>query len=426
MSGLPKNSLAVLASFAAASAGAREVLTPEEEATRSLEERREARPVLRCEPNEISAKLKRGNTALRRITVRNAGGKTLSWSVVSAPGWVRLERLSGELGFEEERALVVVVDAGGLGAGRHEGKIVISAPDAGGSPAEVGVACEVEPGPVPVGGPAPVLACGPKALEATVTQGASVRLPFAIRNDGGRTLGWWIAEAPEWIDFDLRSGELPSSSQRTVYATVNARRLATGKRSARIVVEAAGAEGSPDTIELGLDVKYAPSGSRATRFLYWSGQSTVWTESGGPDGTDFDIDRGFAVEFAFGRRFGLDLGLGSLDGEETGFGPLGGYRIERFVAGAGLRYSFPQGSRVQVHLSAGYAHVTFDIPEGNLFVDGEGPYGGVALSFAPSRRVSLQLQYRHLGWSGHDSQAFPPISLDEDIDAFGFGLALHY
>ena len=124
----------------ALTAGAREVLTPEEQAERELERRRNAPPVLECTPKSLVATVEPGETTLLHLTVRNAGGLRLRWSVLSAPKWVRLDRLSGKLGFEEEDTLVLVADPGALPRGAVQGRIVIAAPGAEGSPVTIAVA----------------------------------------------------------------------------------------------------------------------------------------------------------------------------------------------------------------------------------------------------------------------------------------------
>jgi hypothetical protein len=131
---------------AALPAAAREILTPEEQAERELAKRREAEPVLVCEPTALEVAVKRGETRALRVTIRNAGGLTLSWAVISAPKWVSPDRRAGELGFDEKRSLVLTVDPEGLGGVETTGEIVIEAPEAEGSPVTVRIVAVVEGG----------------------------------------------------------------------------------------------------------------------------------------------------------------------------------------------------------------------------------------------------------------------------------------
>lgn len=154
-------SVSILAAFllAAAPASAREVLTPEEQAERELEKKRAARPALQCTPVSLSFQVKEGETPIFLLTIRNGGGRTLRWSVTSVPSWVRLDRMSGKLGFEEEEELVLVADPEGRPAGTARGKIVLAAPDAEGSPVTVAVALEIPDVRPP---PEEKLAAGPR------------------------------------------------------------------------------------------------------------------------------------------------------------------------------------------------------------------------------------------------------------------------
>lgn len=109
---------------------------PEEPTRQEPAPKRESGPVLAVEPAPLSAGMKPGEPLLLGLTVRNAGGETLAWHVLSAPEWARLDVLSGELGFGDEKKLVIVVEPGAIPEGGLEGQIVIVAPDAKGSPAK--------------------------------------------------------------------------------------------------------------------------------------------------------------------------------------------------------------------------------------------------------------------------------------------------
>ncbi len=131
--------IAVGASPASAQEGAapREIVTPEEQAELDRVARLEAQPVLECEPGELRAEAERGEEALLTLTIRNAGGRKLEWSVFSKPAWVRVDAERGELGHGEDRKLLVAVDTTGLAPGTAKGRLVVVAADAKGSPATV-------------------------------------------------------------------------------------------------------------------------------------------------------------------------------------------------------------------------------------------------------------------------------------------------
>ena len=145
-------------------AAAREILTPEEQAEREIQKRRQAEPVLECSPTALKAKVTQGQTSILHLTIGNTGGRTLRWSVLSAPKWVRLDRMSGKLAFEEEERLVLVADPEGLPGGIASGKIVIAAPGAEGSPVTITLALDVPAPPPSETPPAELVPSGPKAL----------------------------------------------------------------------------------------------------------------------------------------------------------------------------------------------------------------------------------------------------------------------
>jgi hypothetical protein len=120
-----------------------DVLSPEEIATRELERRRNAPPVLACSPARLRASLTMGRSKTLRLTVRNAGGRTLEWSITQAPDWARPSERRGSLGFEERRTVEVTLDSSALDPGQARAEVVIDAAGAKGSPFTVPVAVSV-------------------------------------------------------------------------------------------------------------------------------------------------------------------------------------------------------------------------------------------------------------------------------------------
>jgi hypothetical protein len=120
-----------------------EFLTPEEQAERELERKRNAQPLLACEPSALKASAVEGGAVSLKLTVRNAGGQVLEWSVASSAKWLGVQPRSGRLGFEEKTELTVGVSAVGLEVGTHSGEIALEAAGAGGSPKHVTVSVAV-------------------------------------------------------------------------------------------------------------------------------------------------------------------------------------------------------------------------------------------------------------------------------------------
>lgn len=147
-------SLLAMFLLTALQARALEILSDSERAERERERKLKAKPVLSCKPASLSAKAKRGDTAELSITIRNAGGRTLRWSLGKLPRWLAADVTTGELKHAEQKRVVLHVRTRLVSGGGDESGITIVAPGADGSPLTVPIAVAVEeppPEPVPVG-----------------------------------------------------------------------------------------------------------------------------------------------------------------------------------------------------------------------------------------------------------------------------------
>ena len=135
---------------------ARDLLSRGELAGLERQRREEERPVLECSPGALRMEAARGKVVTLRLTVRNGGGKTLHWSIRSAPAWARTEIRAGKLGYHENFYIVFTIDATNLLQGRNEGEIIVEAPDTAGGPLAVPIGVTVfEPPPPPPPPPEP-------------------------------------------------------------------------------------------------------------------------------------------------------------------------------------------------------------------------------------------------------------------------------
>jgi len=96
-----------------------------------------APPVLVCSPGRLSVTASEDVVKTFRITIKNAGGRVLHWSVASAPAWAVPEARSGKAGFRGKEDVVFRIDSTRLKRGTTRGEIVIEAPGAKGSPARI-------------------------------------------------------------------------------------------------------------------------------------------------------------------------------------------------------------------------------------------------------------------------------------------------
>lgn len=133
---------AMSAFFTAMSAWAAEIFSPEEEAELR---KKEARPILDVLPKTLTTTIERGGTATLALSVRNAGGQVLRWSVSFAPTWAKAVPDRGELGHGEKVEVVLAIDALTLPPGTIRGDLVLTAEGADGSPAKVALSLQVKP-----------------------------------------------------------------------------------------------------------------------------------------------------------------------------------------------------------------------------------------------------------------------------------------
>jgi peptidoglycan hydrolase-like protein with peptidoglycan-binding domain len=117
-------------------------------------------PVLQVSPASLAFSLDgRSQAAPQQVRIRNLGSGTLRWTARSEDRWVRVTPPSGS----GPAVLNVEIDGARLGAGRHEGRITIDAPDADDAPVSIAVSVEVagRQAPPPAAAPAPLAATPP-------------------------------------------------------------------------------------------------------------------------------------------------------------------------------------------------------------------------------------------------------------------------
>jgi len=177
-------------------ARALEILSDSEKAERERARKLNAKPVLSCKPASLSTKAKRGDTAELLLTIRNAGGRTLRWSLGKLPRWLAADVTTGELKHAEEKRVVLHVRTRLVSGGGVESGITIVAPGADGSPFTVPIAVAVEEPPPPEPGPVrpkPV-ARGPERVRSPGLE--PIRLPpepgGGVRGKMGARVGFML------------------------------------------------------------------------------------------------------------------------------------------------------------------------------------------------------------------------------------------
>lgn len=203
-------------------------------------------PVLAVSPSTLSFSAVQGsaNPAAQVVSIANTGGGTLSWTATIASGadFLAISPSSGTA----PASLSVSVNAAGKAPGSHTGSVQISASGVSGSPQTVAVTLVVSAGPV--------LAVNASTLSFTGQTGQSINAQTVqITNTGAGTLSWTASAAvtvgaPNWLSVSPASGAAPSA----LTVAVNSSGLAAGTHQGVVTVTAAGATGSPRTVNVSL------------------------------------------------------------------------------------------------------------------------------------------------------------------------------
>lgn len=208
-------------------------------------------PVLGVSPGTLSFSAVQGsaNPAAQVVSISNTGGGTLSWTATIASGADFLA--ISPSGGSAPASLSVSVNAAGRAPGSYTGSIQISASGARGSPQTVAVTLVVSAGPV--------LAVNASTLSFVGQTGQSINpQTVQITNTGAGTLSWTASAAvtigaPNWLSVTPLSGTAPSA----LTVAVNSTGLAAGTHQGVVTVTAAGAVGSPQTINVSLTLSAA-------------------------------------------------------------------------------------------------------------------------------------------------------------------------
>lgn len=206
-----------------------------------------ASPILTLGSTSLAASAPQGQTpASQAFTIRNTGGSTLQWSASESLAWLSLSPTSGTTTTEADSVTVSFATTG-LAQGTYTGSITVSATDL---PSQT-IAVTLDVGPPPS-----ALLVTPTALAATTVQGQSpAAQTFTIRNGGGGTLAWSVAESATWLSLSPATGTTTTETDG-VTITFSTAALAVGSYSAILTVSATGLPSQ--TIAVSLTVTAPP------------------------------------------------------------------------------------------------------------------------------------------------------------------------
>ena len=203
-----------------------------------------ANPVIGTSPTSLSfmAQQGGGNPTAQTLTIRNAGGGTLSWSASDSTPWLSISSASGT----GPGTVTVSVTTGALTAGSYSGTVILNA--TGASSVIVPVTFTVTATPVP-----PAIGASPASFSFTAQTGANpATQTLTISNTGSGTLSWSASDNAAWLTLSPASG----NGNSPVTLTVTTSTLTAASYSGLITLAATGA--APVTVPVALTVTAAP------------------------------------------------------------------------------------------------------------------------------------------------------------------------
>jgi hypothetical protein len=177
--------------------------------------------------------------AAKSVSVSNAGGGSMVWSVSESVGWLSVSPAGGT----NAGTVMVTPSIAGLSAGTYTTDVTVVG---AGSSRTVAVTLTVDP-------PPPVLSVSPASLAFGGMAGGAdpAARALSVSNLGGGTMSWSASENGAWLSV--------STSGETVTVTPAIAGLAAGTYTAQVTVTAPGATGSPMTIPVTLTLDPPPT-----------------------------------------------------------------------------------------------------------------------------------------------------------------------
>jgi len=211
----------------------------------------DAEPILFVWPPELHFEGEVGSVPnIQTFTIFNLGTGTLSYAVDENVPWLSVTPMHGEP-VPPEATDTVSVDLSGLEAGTYEGYLFVSAPGAQNSPDTVYVTLTVTQNPLLI------LSRTTMIFEAIAEGENPPEQTFLIDNGGTGAFDYSIVEDVPWLTVSpMSGGPVPPIATETV--SVDIAELPAGTYNGDIVVMAAGAQGSPDTLHVELIIESAP------------------------------------------------------------------------------------------------------------------------------------------------------------------------
>lgn len=186
------------------------------------------------------------NAASQSFQVWNSGSGTLNYTISDDVTWLACNPASG-VSTGQQDSITVNYSTSSLGIGTHTATITVSSADAHNTPQTINVTLTVVTS-------FPALSVNPTSLTPSCMQGndASAQT-FIVSNSGSGAFNFTVVDDATWLYCSPTSGS-NSGENDIINVTYNTHRMIAGTYNATITVTAAGAAGSPQTIDVTLTI----------------------------------------------------------------------------------------------------------------------------------------------------------------------------
>ena len=192
------------------------------------------------------------NPAPEVLTVTNAGGGMLDWSIESDVDceWIVPEPTNGMLGPGENQGLGISVNAEGLAGGEYECVLTVIDPEAENSPQAVVVQLDV------VG---PIMDLSQTLFDFEVLEGGQSPAgeTLTVTNSGGGLLEWSVEldNVCDWLSLAPSTGVLAANESEPISIGVDTRGLKGGYYTCGIIVSGGEDVDNPQIVQVNLHVR---------------------------------------------------------------------------------------------------------------------------------------------------------------------------
>jgi probable HAF family extracellular repeat protein len=203
-------------------------------------------PVIACDPSSFTFTAAAGgaNPPDQALSVSNASGGTLDWSVSTAAAWLAFDPASGQ----QAGTVTLSVDTAGLAVGTYTTSLRIDG-NAVNSPQSIPVSLHVV-------APAPAIGFTPDSLSWDITAGSTGKRvqQLGITNAGDGTMGWFATGNQAWISVTPMSGGVASGVFTYADVGVNPTGKAPGAYTGTISISAYGATNTPQHVPVTMNI----------------------------------------------------------------------------------------------------------------------------------------------------------------------------